>query len=196
MARKPNKRQRANARLREIRAVVTALPPGVEDEPRVPLVGFESLYEITRSGHVYSRTLGRFIKHRHLRGSYIGLEIGGETINLNIEEAVQRSWAGLSGTLFRVDILGREYVVYATTVDEARRVALDALREEVAGHVIPAPTTVVTGAAEVSGEWLDAMPHRPEYLEEAAGELTVAQLLRVQQSVSAGGKPSTDDAGE
>lgn len=89
-----------------------------------------------------------------------------------------------------------EYVVYATTVDEARRVALDALREEVARHVIPAPTTVVTDAAEVTGEWLNAMPHRPEYLEEA-GELTVAQLLHLQQSVSArAGSTATGEASQ
>lgn len=88
-----NKRQRAHKRLSQRRADLNELSDGAQLEPRAPLRGYEALYEITRSGRVYSLRLRRFISLHLLRGAaYISFRTAGKRVNLPIADAVHRSW--------------------------------------------------------------------------------------------------------
>ncbi|MFY0566380.1 HNH endonuclease [Archangium lansingense] len=97
MARRPNQRQRRSSRRRHDYAEKTKLPPGIENEPRVPMVGNEADYEITRSGHVYSRQLKRFIQWKltpNGQHPYISVQVGGVSSQPRWpNEAAEESWA-------------------------------------------------------------------------------------------------------
>jgi hypothetical protein len=57
--------------------------------------GFEDRYEITRSGHLWSIRLGRFIKHQFdplTNRRYISVVISGKRQTRNIWRAVADSW--------------------------------------------------------------------------------------------------------
>ena len=94
MARKPNKRQRENARIREQRAQRTRLfadPKAV----RRPLAGYGEAYEITRSGNLWSRRLSRYIKPAydpHTGRPYVNFKSNGERVTLSTWRAVIESW--------------------------------------------------------------------------------------------------------
>ncbi|MFE8599811.1 HNH endonuclease [Archangium violaceum] len=97
MARRPNQRQRRSSSRRHEYAEKTKVPPGIENEPRVPLVGNEADYEITRSGHVYSRRLKKFIRWKltpNGRHPYISVQVGGVSSPPRWpKEAAAESWA-------------------------------------------------------------------------------------------------------
>lgn len=94
MARKPNKRQRENARIRKQRGERTRVFAGA-DEDRRPLAGFGEAYEITRSGDVWSRRLSRYIKpayHPHYGRIHVSFKANGERVTLSVWRAVIESW--------------------------------------------------------------------------------------------------------
>ncbi|HYW30899.1 MAG TPA: hypothetical protein VE869_05275 [Gemmatimonas sp.] len=128
MGRRPNRQQRANARRVADRASATAVPPHLDYAPRVPLVGFESLYEITRNGQLYSVRAKRFIKRAYKDGAYLKVQVEGRSHVLNIQDAVADSWAQASGCLFHVAIPATTVVVLARDANEAREVAPSAHR--------------------------------------------------------------------
>jgi hypothetical protein len=96
--RRPDKRQRANERRREWRAVATAVNSTESDERR-PIPGFEAYYEITRKGHVFSRRHDRFIKHKVGlgTGTYIEFTIAGVKHQLNIRRTIQAAFGESAG---------------------------------------------------------------------------------------------------
>ena len=95
MARKPNKRERELRRWRDAREARTAVPDELEAAERRPLVGLGDHYEITRSGHVWSLRLGRFIKHQYdpiSNRTYISVTINGVRSTRGIWRSVVDSW--------------------------------------------------------------------------------------------------------
>lgn len=186
MARRSNARQRSNQRRNEARARAVALPPGIERQPRVPLVGFEAHYEITRSGHVYSRRRRRFIQHAWFEGRpYIKFQVDGREVTLNIDDAVARTWPQVRGRLVAVEIPASTFVVLVRDEREGLEVALAALQEEVRDGRVPHVALPIESAADVPGGWLDSRPYPAAELEQRVaereleyGEQTVQDYLR------------------
>ncbi len=95
LRRMPNKRDRELRRLRDAREANTAIPESVLSEQRRPMIGFEDRYEITRSGHVWSLRLGRFIKHQYhpiTKRTYISITVNGKHETRGVWRAVVDSW--------------------------------------------------------------------------------------------------------
>ena len=94
MARRLNKHQRRNARIRQQRAQRTRLFSDPKAERR-PLAGFGEAYEITRSGNLWSRRLHRYIKPGYdprTGGTYIIFGSNGKRVTLSTWSAVIESW--------------------------------------------------------------------------------------------------------
>jgi hypothetical protein len=192
MGRRPNARQRANQRLAATRARATALPPGVEEAPRVPLAGFEDLYEITRSGHLYSRRAERFIQHAYYNGTYIRLQVGGEAVALSIPEAVEASWAAAPARLYRVDVPAVTVVVYARDPREAANLGLDGARAELRDGRGRPDVSLVAHPDAVPDGWLEAMPYAPADRDDAMR--TVAELLASSEAEGRDERDTGDDS--
>jgi hypothetical protein len=190
VGRRPNQRQRANARRSATREALTTLPPGLERKPRVPLAGFENLYEITRDGYVYSLRARRFIEHAFYDGAlYIKLTVGGKSIPLDIQDAVRSSWESPARIvrpqprIMRVDVPATTLLVYAWDNADARVAAAGAVREEVLDGHLGTEIAMIQSVEDVPLEWRDALPYMsPDAeasLDESDGrEPTVAELLR------------------
>lgn len=178
MSRRPNKRQHANDRLRERRAEVAALPPGVEHETRAPLAGYEGLYEITRCGRVYSLRHRRFLAPKIYQGPpYIEFQVNGRKVALNIDDAVKQSWgdrfnkpdpppASVAPMLMRVDIPATTIIVLVSDATGAPSVAAKGLEQEIRNGVVAVAATPVRGIADVPSEWQDAIPYVAAGIEE------------------------------
>lgn len=158
-----NKRQRANRRLANLRRAVTTLPNDVAQQPRVPLAGFESLYEITRTGEVYSlRKLG-FIAHKFYNNrAYIEFQIAGEKHQLDIQEAVKASWAKATPRLFRVEVPAATLVILAHDEREALKLAPGALADQVKERQVVPTAAPVQTVADVPEGWEDGYPYAPD----------------------------------
>lgn len=60
---------------------------------RVPLAGYEALYEITRKGQLFSRaTRAVLIGHYH-HSRFLRLTVNGAVVTLDKEKAIADSWA-------------------------------------------------------------------------------------------------------
>lgn len=91
---KPNKRRRELNRINRYRADLTEIRATETDERR-PLKSFESYYEITRQGDIFSKRLKRFIKHKvtpHSDFTYIAFKISGITHTFGVGEAIAKTW--------------------------------------------------------------------------------------------------------
>jgi hypothetical protein len=62
--------------------------------PRVPLAGYEELYEISKSGRVFSRTTKAVMLGGYHHSPFIRITVNGAVITLSKEKAVADSWAG------------------------------------------------------------------------------------------------------
>ena len=60
---------------------------------RVPLAGYESLYEITRAGQVFSRVTRAVLIGGYHHSPYIRVTVNGAVVTLNKEKAIAESWA-------------------------------------------------------------------------------------------------------
>jgi hypothetical protein len=177
MTRKPNKRQRANNRLVEARENATALGTGLDDQRRVPLAGFEALYEITRDGHVYSVRASRFIQWAYFeKRSYIKIQVNGHAAKLSIRDAIDASWADVPPQLYLVNVPATTYVVYARDEREGLAVALDAVREEAGDGRIKIAVIPVQRVEEIPPDWIDSYPYTSSNIEPL--ENTVEELVR------------------
>jgi len=129
--------------------LATALPSGIEHEPKIRLAGFESLYEITQSGQLYSVRAKRFIKRAHLEQAYLRAQVDGVQHNLNIKESVSASWAQAKARLYRVEIPASVVVVLARDVNEARALAADGFGKEVKDRRVRVTTTSLDAIQDV-----------------------------------------------
>ena len=184
MARRPNKRQRANAKRMDDYSAASALPPDVEQEPRVPLAGFESFYEITRSGQLFSVRAKRFIKRAHLEHAYLRVRVDGVQHNLNIKDSVAASWAQAETHLFRVEIPATVMVVFARDQNEARALAAKGVSDEIGDCRIPVTSSPINTLEEVPEHWVDSRPYAPDGINDEM--VTVRELLTGVPPVPAG----------
>ena len=60
---------------------------------RVPLAGYESLYEITRSGRVYSRATRAVLIGGYHHSPFIRITVKGAVVTLPKDRAIAESWA-------------------------------------------------------------------------------------------------------
>src|SRR5262245_31491754 len=64
-----------------------------DSEERVPLVGYEELYEITRAGRVYSRSTRAVMIGGYHHSPFIRITVNGAVVTMNKEKAVADSFA-------------------------------------------------------------------------------------------------------
>ncbi len=93
---KPNKHRRKLNRTNATRQDMTEVHATIEEERR-PLVGHEENYEITRIGDVFSKRLGRFIKHKFYDfgdefSTYIEFTVKGVKTKIGVGRAVADSY--------------------------------------------------------------------------------------------------------
>lgn len=60
---------------------------------RTPLAGYESLYEISRSGRVFSLTTRAVLIGGYQHSPFIRITVNGAVVTLSKEKAVADSWA-------------------------------------------------------------------------------------------------------
>jgi hypothetical protein len=66
-----------------------------EREERAPLAGYETLYEISRSGQVFPRTSRAVLVSAYQRSSVIRIAVNGAIVTLPKDRAVAESFARL-----------------------------------------------------------------------------------------------------
>lgn len=93
---KPNKYRRKLNRMNQIRKNLVEITSSTDAE-RMPLKGFDHLYEITRNGDIFSKRLLRFIKHKFISygddySTYIEFQVNGESHKIGIGKAVADSY--------------------------------------------------------------------------------------------------------
>ena len=59
---------------------------------RMPLAGYEALYEITRSGRVFSRTTRAVLVGAYHHSPFIRITVRGAVVTLSKEKAIADSW--------------------------------------------------------------------------------------------------------
>lgn len=151
----PNKRQRANRRAREERAVKTEIPADADEKERKPIPSLDNLYEISLDGDVYSVRESRFIKHTYYRGStYIEVQIEGEKHQRNIRDAIEEAWAGVLA-IHEVTLKVTTYVA-APTARAAQKDA-QAHRATIYESDGRSPDIEVSGSWSSASEYLDAV---------------------------------------
>ncbi|MDQ2666364.1 MAG: hypothetical protein M3Z05_10175 [Gemmatimonadota bacterium] len=65
---------------------------------RVPLAGYEELYEITRTGRVFSRTTRAVLVGGYHHSPFIRITVRGAVVTLAKDKAVADSWKGARTT--------------------------------------------------------------------------------------------------
>jgi len=63
-----------------------------ELEERVPLAGYEELYDITRSGRVFSRTTRAVLVGAYHHSAFIRITVKGAVVTLAKDKAIADSW--------------------------------------------------------------------------------------------------------
>lgn len=66
-----------------------------ELEPRAPLAGYEDLYEISRSGRVFSRKTRAVLVGGYHHSPFIRITVNGAVVTLPKAKALADSWAAL-----------------------------------------------------------------------------------------------------
>ena len=63
-----------------------------ELEERAPLAGYEDLYEISRSGRVFSRRTQAVLVGGYHHSPFIRITVGGAVVTLSKDKAIADSW--------------------------------------------------------------------------------------------------------
>ena len=84
-----------HAKLRQKLAAQNASRSQKNDElaERVPLAGHEDLYEITRSGRVFSLKTRTVLVGGYHHSPFIRITVNGSVVTLSKEKAIRDSWA-------------------------------------------------------------------------------------------------------
>ncbi len=94
MGHREDRHKHAAQRKRDERANAIASPKGNAIEPRMPLAGYEALYEITRSGRVYSLKTKKFLAVGYHHSPSIRFTVNGAIVAMPKDKAIADSWAG------------------------------------------------------------------------------------------------------
>jgi hypothetical protein len=90
MGQRPDRHQHARARRRNEKGLPAT--KGEKSESRAPLAGYETLYEITRSGRVYSLETQAFVVGAYHHSKFVRITENGAVVSLPKQKAVADSW--------------------------------------------------------------------------------------------------------
>lgn len=93
MGQRDSKHHHANRRRKLEKENASRAQKNSELEPRVPLAGYEELYEISRSGRVFSRTTRTVIVGGYHYSPFIRITVKGAVVTLNKAKALAESWS-------------------------------------------------------------------------------------------------------
>jgi hypothetical protein len=93
MGHRDDRHKHAAQRKRDERATTLGLPKNKDLEPRAPLAGYEELYEITRSGRVFSLKSKKFLAEGYHHSKAIRFTVNGAIVSLSKEKAIADSWS-------------------------------------------------------------------------------------------------------
>lgn len=96
MGHREDRHKHAQKRRRDERSNAIASPKSSEIEARVPLSGFEKLYEITRSGRIYSLKTRRYLAAGYHHSPFIRFIVNGTVVSMPKDKALADSWAAVS----------------------------------------------------------------------------------------------------
>jgi hypothetical protein len=92
MAQRDSKNHHANRRRKLEVENASRAQKNEELAERAPLAGYEALYEITRSGRVFSRKTRAVLVGAYHHSPFIRITVGGAVVTLSKEKAIADSW--------------------------------------------------------------------------------------------------------
>ena len=92
MGHREDRHKHAQKRRRDERSNAIASPKSKELEARVPLAGYETLFEITKSGRVYSLKTRAFLPAGYHHSPFIRFMVNGALVSLAKDKALADSW--------------------------------------------------------------------------------------------------------
>ena len=92
MAQRDSRHHHANRRRKLEKQNASRAQKNSELEERVPLVGYEELYEISRSGRVFSLKTRAVLVGGYHHSPFIRITVKGSVVTLSKEKAVAESW--------------------------------------------------------------------------------------------------------
>ena len=98
MGQRDSKQHHANHRRQIQQAASTHARAREESEERAPLVGYEALYEISRSGRIYSRATRAVMIGGYHHSPFIRITVNGKVVTLPKARAVAESFAAHDGS--------------------------------------------------------------------------------------------------
>ena len=93
MAQRDSRHHHANRRHQLEQQNASRAQKNEELQARVPLAGYENLYEISRSGRVFSRTTRAVLVGTYHHSPFIRITVNGAVVTLPKEKAIADSWA-------------------------------------------------------------------------------------------------------
>jgi hypothetical protein len=95
MGQRDSRQHHANRRRQIQQADSSRARKNEDSEERAPLAGYEALYEITRSGRVYSRTTRAVMIGGYHQSPFIRITVNGAVVTLSKAKAVADSFAAV-----------------------------------------------------------------------------------------------------
>src|SRR5205085_768489 len=92
MAQRDSRHHHANRRRKLEKDNESRAQKNEELAERVPLAGYEELYEITRSGRVFSRKTRAVLVGGYHHSPFIRITVNGAVVTLSKEKAIADSW--------------------------------------------------------------------------------------------------------
>lgn len=92
MAQRDSRHHHANRRRNLEKDNASRAQKNSELEPRVPLAGYEELYEISRSGRVFSRSTRTVLVAGYHHSPFIRITVKGAVVTLSKETVLAESW--------------------------------------------------------------------------------------------------------
>jgi hypothetical protein len=98
MGQRDSKQHHANRRRKIQQAASSRAREQEEGEERAPLIGYETLYEISRSGRLYSRGKRAVMIGGYHHSPFIRITVNGVVVTLPKAKAVSDSFAALEAS--------------------------------------------------------------------------------------------------
>lgn len=96
MAQRDSRHHHANRRHKLEKENASRAQKNEELAERVPLAGYEELYEITRSGRVFSKRTRAVLLGGYHHSPFIRITVNGAVVTLSKAKAVAESWARMA----------------------------------------------------------------------------------------------------
>jgi len=95
MTQRDSRHHHANRRRKLEKEHASRAQKNEEQSNRVPLAGFEQLYEISRTGRVFSRTSRAVMLGGYHHSRFIRITVNGAVVTLDKDKAIADSWAAV-----------------------------------------------------------------------------------------------------